>query len=241
MSSKKYKGKTCAYCGVPGASSTGDHVIARRFLLNRHRGNLPTVPSCTSCNGSKSKLETYLLQVLPLGANHADAAETNVVLMSKRAQNKANAVLQTILREPAREVLLYDQDGNAHERTITYVDADALREWCGLVARGLAFFHWGVVTPEHDVQTIPLTSESEVTILKIAQRLRDNGFAEGCLGNGAFSYRGFREHGYLNGSVWFLDLYGRMPIGGDASVSDALAATWAVFISRKESVTPTAA
>jgi 5-methylcytosine-specific restriction endonuclease McrA len=39
MASKKFKNKTCAYCGEPGASATGDHVFARQFFLVKHRGD----------------------------------------------------------------------------------------------------------------------------------------------------------------------------------------------------------
>jgi hypothetical protein len=85
MTSKKFKGKTCAYCGKGGASETGDHVFARQFILEQHRGNLPQVPACRICNSAKSRLESYLLQIMPLGANHADARETFRALMPKRA------------------------------------------------------------------------------------------------------------------------------------------------------------
>lgn len=72
--SKKYRGKTCAYCGQP---STGpDHVIALEFFLWKHRGNLPQVPACDACNGEKSALEHYLTALLPFGARHTFAQES---------------------------------------------------------------------------------------------------------------------------------------------------------------------
>ena len=69
--SKKFKGKTCVYCGKVGASDTRDHALAREFVLDRHRSNLPVVPACRACNSAKSGLESELRMVLPSGARHA--------------------------------------------------------------------------------------------------------------------------------------------------------------------------
>jgi hypothetical protein len=46
MASKRYVGKTCPYCRVPGSSTTRDHVVAREFFLIEDRNNLPIVPAC---------------------------------------------------------------------------------------------------------------------------------------------------------------------------------------------------
>jgi hypothetical protein len=68
MASKKFKGKTCAYCCREGSSAVREHVIAREFVLERYRDHLPTVPACEACNTQKSALETYALAVLPFGS-----------------------------------------------------------------------------------------------------------------------------------------------------------------------------
>lgn len=230
MASKKYKGKTCAYCGKLKSSTTGDHIIARGFLLAKHRDNLPAVPACAECNTSKSKLETYLMQVLPLGANHTDAKETSDILMPKRAQNQANTVLRNLLNSPDENAQLFDMEGKAHERVLMYVDANILEDWCGMIACGLAFFHWKIVTPDYNIETIPLTFEKERALISFAERNDGSGYAENTIGNNAFSYLGFRELNHGRSSVWILRLYGRMPIGGDPSVSNALASSWSVFI-----------
>lgn len=63
MGSKKYRDKTCVYCGKEKSSTTGDHVIAREFFPTDARQNLPQVPSCVACNNDKSFIEHYLLAV----------------------------------------------------------------------------------------------------------------------------------------------------------------------------------
>ncbi len=233
MTTKRFKGKTCAYCGEPNIATTGDHVFARGFLLVRRRANLPEVPACDSCNGEKSRLETYLMQIMPLGANHTEARETCNELMPKRARHPANKVLRQILDGPGSPVRLYDETGQVHERIPVYVDADKIQNWCGLVARGLAFHHWGVVTPEYLVETIPLTAETEANILNFAQRLKGGEYVERDVGGGAFVYRGFKCADGEAASMWIIYLYGRMPIGGDPTASPACAASWGVFITPK--------
>jgi len=52
--SKRFKGKTCAYCALPGASDTADHVLAREFVAVEDRGGIPKVPACAACNGKKA-------------------------------------------------------------------------------------------------------------------------------------------------------------------------------------------
>lgn len=66
MGSKKFKGKTCAYCCRERASEAKEHVIAREFLLTRYRDNLPAVPTCKRCNAKKSALETLRARRPPI-------------------------------------------------------------------------------------------------------------------------------------------------------------------------------
>ena len=88
MTGKKYKGKACAYCGREGISDTRDHVVAKEFFLQEDRANLPLVPACLKCNREKSKLEHYVLSVLPFANRHFEArryAEQNI---ERRLQKK---------------------------------------------------------------------------------------------------------------------------------------------------------
>ncbi|MCB1505572.1 MAG: HNH endonuclease [Hyphomicrobiaceae bacterium] len=230
MASKRYKNKTCAYCGKLGASQSGDHVFAREFFLERDRGNLPQVPACVDCNNKKSALETYLLQLMPLGANHPAAHESVRTLMPKRAAHHGNKALLDVLNGPDATVFLIDQSGQRQQRIPVLIDANKLQDWCGLVARGLANFHWGVATPNYSVEVMPLTPEVERHILELASSRKNGGHIEGSIGDGTFEYRGFMCGDGEPASLWMIDLYGRMPIGGDPDFSRACAATWAVFI-----------
>jgi hypothetical protein len=232
VASKKFKGKTCAYCGTAGASATPDHVFARKFFLVRHRANVPEVPACASCNSEKSKLETYLLQIMPLAANHVDAQETCNTLMPKRVAHSSNKVLREIVERPHRTVWLTDQAGRRHERIPEYIEADKMHDWLGLVARGLACFHWGLATPDHKVEVIALPADVEREILALGSRLNGGEYVEQSVGNGAFAYRGFKSADREGASMWVIYLLGGMIIGGDPAVSRATASSWGVFITQ---------
>lgn len=67
MARNRFANRTCVYCGRPSVSGTADHVIARQFFPVDSRGYLPKVPACRDCNNTKSRLELYVLSVLPLG------------------------------------------------------------------------------------------------------------------------------------------------------------------------------
>jgi hypothetical protein len=227
MASKRFRYKTCAYCGQAGASATGDHVFAREFFLVRHRANLPQVPACARCNSEKSRLETYLLQIMPLGANHDDASETCAMLVPKRVAHPSNKVLHEIIEGSHETVWLTDRSGQQHARIPVYVDADKLHDWCGLVARGLAFHHWGVATPNYIVEVIPLAAGVERDILSLANGAE---YVEHSVGNGAFAYRGFKCADDEAASMWVVYLYGGIPIGGDPAIMRVCASSWGVFI-----------
>jgi len=68
----KFHGETCVYC-ASAAADTSDHAVGRKFFLVERRGNLTQIPACKACNSHKSKLESYLMIVLGVGAKHPDA------------------------------------------------------------------------------------------------------------------------------------------------------------------------
>jgi hypothetical protein len=230
MGSKKFKGKTCAYCAVPGSSETGDHVFARQFFVESDRANLPEVPACARCNNDKSASENYLLQLLPLGASHAGADNVRTNLMPKRAAHHGNKVLRQTLESPNSPVWLLDSEGQKHERIPVLVDAQKLKNWCGAIAQGLAYFHWGTALAAVDIDVIPLADTVETEILSLVTAKNTGCYIEQSVGRGAFEYIGFRESRNAAESVWLIRIYGRMPIGGDPTISPVCASSWGVFI-----------
>jgi 5-methylcytosine-specific restriction endonuclease McrA len=60
--SKRHVGKTCVYCGTAPAA-TMDHIFAREFFPVEQRANLPKVPACRSCNGTKREIILTVMAV----------------------------------------------------------------------------------------------------------------------------------------------------------------------------------
>ena len=117
---KRFKGKTCVYCGVAPSTTTGDHVFAREFFINVRRGNLPKVPACEGCNHEKSKLEHYLTAVLPFGGRHTDSAQNLSTLVEPRLAKNAKlyGVLSACAYRKSHPAILMVQ--SAQDRTAKY-------------------------------------------------------------------------------------------------------------------------
>ena len=140
---QEYKRKTCAYCGVPGSSETADHVFAKQFFMTERRARLPKVPACRHCNEEKSKLEHYLKQVLPFGGRHPDAHANLSTMVPKRLANSPS--LAATVRAGILPIWVPDPSGLVLRTSMITIESDKLERWCGLLVRGLAYFHWRTV------------------------------------------------------------------------------------------------
>lgn len=205
--SKKFKGKTCVYCATPGASEDGDHVISREFFLPEQRANLPKVPACKACNSSKSELEHYLTAVMPFGARHSQSARTLAELVPARLEK--NKKLQRQLRKGSRETYVSRDGSDWTVETSLPFDGNRLVRLLELIAKGLAFHHWGVYLPDatHVCQggfVIERGREAFESLLSMnaAARVKAN------LGPGAFIYEGAQGVDSTEVTVWRMRIYG---------------------------------
>jgi hypothetical protein len=130
MSSKKYRGKQCVYCGV-GDSATRDHVLARCLFARGRTENLPQVPACKTCNNEKSKLELYLAAVLPFGAMHDDAM--NVLEMEVRGRLSKNLPLCRAVAENTCVIEVSNTSGDSDMCLMVPFDGEKLQKWLGLL------------------------------------------------------------------------------------------------------------
>ncbi|MBN3761120.1 HNH endonuclease [Burkholderia sp. Ac-20365] len=147
--SKQYKGKTCVYCAIPGVSSTGDHIVARKFFSVDERDNLPQVPACAACNSTKSALETYLTALLPQGARHQDNVADHWAESRRRIDK--NQRLYRELQEGAEISIRVDETGKPVAETTIPIDSSKLLELSRYIAKGLLFHHWRVIVPKDQV------------------------------------------------------------------------------------------
>jgi hypothetical protein len=211
--SKKYIGKTCAYCGRERASKTADHILARQFFLLQDRSNLPIVPACERCNSEKSLLEQYALTVLPLGSRQTDAKTYSDENIPRRL--KKNVPLQARLSLEHSGLWEQRSDGLLIPIRSVRIDAEKIQELFALVVRGLFMFHWQM--PLHskwyaDVAIIRPEAEhySLGTILyKMGQRVT----IKGDLGRGTFVYWSTRSASPRWWSLWQFTLFGGLQFG----------------------------
>lgn len=210
---KSYKGKTCVYCGVPKISNTGDHVLALQFVLERHRGKMPKVPACDGCNGEKSKLEHHLTAVLPIAARHADAAEFSATMVPKRLDK--NSALRRSVEHTAVPRWVPAPSGLLVPTSVVLVDADALLPWSAMVVKGLVWHHWKIIVSDQYEVVPALCHGEEAAVMEYGLARRGEEIPETTIGGGALSYQAQGVPGYLPESIWRLQMYGGVEIGGE--------------------------
>lgn len=208
MSSKKFRGKPCAYCGEPASSP--DHVVARKFFLPEDRGDLPQVPACAPCNAQKSVLETELLALLPFGGRNERSRLNLQTMVPPRL--KKNHRLHRRLSEGQRTIWA-EHEGLVIPTMILPIDGERLIELFKWITRGLLWFHWQVrLTDAHDVIVLPLTLAGEEIFdrqfaLNAAQRvLRD-------LKNGTFWYESAQAGDDPTVTIWRFSVLGGVRLG----------------------------
>lgn len=212
--SKKYKGKTCVYCGEVGASDTRDHVLAREFVLDRHRANLPVVPACRVCNTAKSALESELTVVLPFGARHAAARENLSTMVPKRL--RANERLRRQLEETLEPRWVPSPTGSYQLRSMVHIDAEKIDAWIAMLTVGLIYYHWNVIVAGQVVVEPMLASPNGrqyMDRLFSARAGRRVGVTS--IGGGALTYEAAMGADNPLVSAWRFAIYDGLELAGD--------------------------
>lgn len=211
--SKLYKGKTCAYCAVPGISDTADHVFARQLVAVEHRGAIPKVPACAACNGTKAALESYVAAVLPFAGRHDEALDNLTSNVPKRLEK--NRKLHRELAMGQSRVWSREPSGVLVRTMALPLEGERLEALVGMIVRGLMFHHWEVALgSDMVVETISLTKHGEAFFgqyrtANVKQRVSGN------IGGGALVYEGAQGVDNDAVSVWKLALYGAMMSSAD--------------------------
>ena len=204
--SKAYKGKTCVYCCVPGSSTTGDHVIARAFFLDKFRSNLPKVAACADCNGEKSVLEHYLASVMPFANQH----QASLSILSDRVPQRLanNNKLFRELRVGMQQNRRLGPDGNLRQEMSLPFDGEKLEMLLKMVAKGLCYFHWKLLLPPTtcDVTGGYLIPEGAAMVERLLS-MNAGKRVNGTLGGGAFEYEGVQASDWPEITIWRMSIY----------------------------------
>lgn len=195
MVRKKVEGKKGVYCGAE--AMTSDHTLARKFFLEKRRGDLPQVPACFNCNNRKSELERYLMTILAFGAKHSDALENLATLVPPRLEK--NAKLSRQLRSG-----LLKSGGKALP-----LDYKQLEEYLGMLAKALAYQHYGLILSEGfgSIGSV-FHDSSEAALDRMFSGMCNQ--VHGDLGNGTFTYVGSQHPDLPELTLWRFQLYGKI-------------------------------
>jgi hypothetical protein len=210
---KAFRGKMCAYCAVSEAA-TDDHVLAKEFVAIGQRGNLPIVPACVPCNRRKNRLETDLMAVLPFGAVHAGAGDNLETLVAPRLRK--NERVRRELAEGAAPIARLRADWTAVLTTSLPVNGEKLIELTGLIARGLAWYHWPEeLSDDHGAKAWSMTAAGAPVFERFLS-LNSGQRVSAELGGGVLAYEGARGKDAFHLSVWRLRWLGGMTLIGDS-------------------------
>jgi len=182
-------------------------VFARTLFLERRRGNLPKVPSCSECNNGKSQLEHYLATVLPFGGRHDDASDNLQEQVPGRLAR--NVRLHRDLAEGQETVEQQQAGEGAVAATIALpFNGQRLLNYMEFVVKGLLWHHWRILlSPEHGVRVIaPKNAAASLFLDAFARSARQH--VTGDLGNGTVRYQGAQGTDYPELGVWAISLYG---------------------------------
>lgn len=233
MGSKKYKNKTCVYCAMEQASSTGDHIFAREFFLENKRGSLPQVPACKACNNKKSGLEHYLTSVLPFGGQHSDSMENLSSMVPKRLRK--NKALHEKLCSGMRRDWFETESGIIAKTTSIPIDFDKIEMLIDYIVRGLCWENMHVQLLKKDMLKVKAATKAEdeffrnnIFNLKVKYRVEKN------LGDGTVSYEGIQDIDDPKLTVWRIKLYGGIQLGGDENDKDARTSIFVVYTADSE-------
>jgi len=204
---------------------TADHIFARKFFPVEDRGNLPQVSACERCNGEKSKLEHYLLSILPFGGKHPASSAILAGEVPRRLDK--NRKLHAELSDGKRPILIRNADG-VHESLLLPFDSDKLSQFFQFVAKGLVFHHWEVRVPsDYFVGAGLLTSDGE-RLFEQLMRQPSRAEARGNLGRGLILYQGIQTLENSLSTLWRFQLYGGIQFSGDPRLSaEAPSNIWA--------------
>lgn len=209
--SKKFKGKQCVYCESGKSTKSGDHIFPRKLFLERRRGNLPKVPCCKNCNDKKSRLEHYLLTILPFGARHADALENLSSQVPGRLEQ--NISLHKKLYQ-GQGIEYISNDGKVLLPSMTIpIDTNKLIELFNYIARALANIHFDirVLDDELTISSIDFDNIDSFLNGKVKNKASND------LGNGTVVYSGVQANDNDKITAWEFSIYGGLQIGGGAA------------------------
>ncbi len=204
--SKKYKGKPCVYCQERPSIKQGDHVFARKLFLESERGNLIKVPSCKECNDDKSKIEHYLISVLPFGGMHSGAKENLSSLVPPRLDK--NLKLKRELKSGMKYVWSKEENGTPKKNLTIPFDGERYVGLFKYLVKALSWHHWRVyIETESIVFTTALSKYGKKMFHQHLFPLRAQNKVNEVIGNNTVEYTGVQAVDDNQITIWEFETY----------------------------------
>lgn len=194
-------------------STTADHVFPREIFQKEHRDKLPKVPSCAECNNKKSKLEHYLLSVLPFGATHPNAQIALSVDVPKRLEK--NRRLHREINKGFGYTYIPIKTSILEKRLTLTLNSNVLHEFIGYVGRGLIWHHWSKYLPQSCSYMAFTPSPSGLDFVNSLFNLSSNLRVNVELGDKAVIYKGVMSEHDDGVSIWAIQLLGGITLADE--------------------------
>lgn len=228
MSSKRHKGRDCAYCGESKAATTSDHVIAREFFFEEDRTDLPQVPACARCNNTKSTLEHYATAALMAGSKHIHGDRYRREKVASRLSKNRKLQRDMGIDDPP---ILMNIRGIIQPMHVLKIESDKINKLMAMIVKGLYCFHFEETLNTQfyvDVSMFPPDYEPVLWANLSGYFPPDSAKVEANLGRSSFVYEGTRSPANQAFTLWRMAWHGGIRLHGANSPPEGVCVFWGV-------------
>lgn len=188
--------------------------------------NIPKVPACSSCNGEKSRLETYFLALVLAASNHehGDEYRRNHVIPSLRKNRRIGNMIRN------SKPIVIQRNGRFEQVFPINIDSEMTTRLMEFIAIGLYYHHAKApLNVDYDAKARIFAPEHEAEYINTVFQIfpDDSPRVSRDLGNGTFVYDGIQNSQMPGFSVWRMKWHGGIALAGENGPQGGVS-TWIV-------------
>lgn len=197
---------TCIYCGKP--ANTRDHVPPRAIFPEPRPSNLITVPSCSTCNNSASRLDEGFRNIIGIRAAIGSPGSFALLKKSIRSLQRNRPKLEE-LRATMQDVPVFTASGiYVGEATEAQFEAEPHDRTIERITRGLYFHHFCEPLPPGSLIEVMFIRDGagwRSAVAPFLPRMQIRNIS----GASVFEYAFARAADKTDGSLWLCRFYAR--------------------------------
>jgi len=181
--------KRCYLCGMENADSV-DHIPPKNIFLEKHRGNLITVPAHIKCNKQYELDDEYFRYFLLIPAywESDDARELWNAKIKKRINRPESRGFKTDLVKHIKPIDVKTSAGiYLGKADVALLDAKRMENVVKRIARGLFYKHTGNILPINYSLKVDFMNQTNSSVRKY-QKILENKNKLTSIGNNIFKY-----------------------------------------------------